>query len=377
MEHWDYLNHFSIGQFYHVAVDNRKPYNVYGGLQDNGSWGGPSKVVRGPGIINEDWQFVAGGDGFVCRVDPTDPDIVYYESQDGNIGRYNLRLGQQRGIRPGGRPAGRLPRYATQLSFELANWNSPFVRANPAIPFLLTGQPGPAAIYRYNWNTPFILSVHNPKVLYCAGNYVFRCMKQGDDLRPISPDITRTHRGTATALAESPRNSEVLWVGTDDGALSVTRDGGKTWTNVASKVGLPGPRWVATIEASRYADGRAYVCFDAHRSNDDEPYVYVTEDFGQTWKSIRANLPTGSTRCLREDVKNPDLLFAGTEFSLFASVDRGAKWTRINNNLPTVAVHEIAVHPTAGEIVAATHGRSLWILDVTALRQLTAEAMKA
>lgn len=377
MDHWDFLNDFAIGQFYHVALDNKKPYNVYGGLQDNGSWGGPSRVLRAPGIINEDWQFIAGGDGFVCRVDPIDPEYVYFESQDGNMGRYDIRLGRQAGIRPGGTPEGRVPRYATLLSFYLANWDQPLARGNQAIPFLLSGRPGAESGYRYNWNTPFLLSAHNPKVVYAAGNHVFRSMNKGADMKSISPDITRTNRGTGTALAESPRNPDVLWVGTDDGALCVTRDGGKTWTNVAERVGLPSPRWVSTIEASRYVEGRAYVCFDAHRSNDDEPYVYVTEDFGKTWKSIRANLPTGSSRCCREDVKNPDLLFVGTEFSLYAAVDRGGHWTRINNNLPTVAVHEVAVHPTAGEIVAATHGRSLWIMDVTALRQMTPTALKA
>jgi hypothetical protein len=147
--------------------------------------------------------------------------------------------------------------------------------------------------------------------------------------------------------------------------------------SVVDKVGLPGPRWVATIEPSRFAEGRCYVAFDAHRSDDDEPYVYVTEDFGQTWKPIRENLPTGSTRCLREDVLNQDLLYCGTEFSIYASLNRGKSWTKINNNLPTVAVHEVAVHPTAGEIVAATHGRSLWVLDVSALRQITNDTMKA
>jgi hypothetical protein len=140
---------------------------------------------------------------------------------------------------------------------------------------------------------------------------------------------------------------------------------------------LPGPRWVATIEPSHFVEGRCYVCFDGHRSDDDEPHVYVTENFGETWKSIRANLPTGSTRCLREDTETGNLLYLGTEFAVWASVNRGESWTKINNNLPTVAVHEIAVHPTAGEIVAATHGRSLWILDVVALRQMTSSVMKA
>ncbi len=340
MDTWDHLNHMALGQFYHVALCSRKPYYAYGGLQDNGSWGGPSVGLKGGvGPINEDWVSVASGDGFVCRVDPNDPDLVYAESQNGNMLRRNLRTGESRSIKP------QPPR----------------------------GQPP----YRFNWNTPFILSSHNSRILYSAGNYVFRSLDRGNDPRIISPEITMTKRGTATALAESPRNPEVLWVGTDDGALWVTRNGGKDWTNVSARVGLPGLRWVATIEPSRFVEGRAYVAFDGHRSDDDEPHLYVTEDFGQTWKSLRNNLPTGSTRCLREDVQNANLLYLGTEFSLFASTNRGQAWTKLNNNLPTVAVHEIAIHPTAGEIVAATHGRSLWILDVTALRQMTREALNA
>ncbi len=338
MAHWDFLNHMAIGQFYHVAVDSRRPYRVYGGLQDNGSWGGPNLSQSGAGPINEDWIVVGGGDGFVCRVDASDPDLVYWESQDGMINRRNFRTGEFGFIRPRQQDGGRQ--------------------------------------YRFNWNTPFILSNHNPRLFYSAGNVVFRSFDRGSDLRVISPEITRTKRGSATALAESPRNPDVLWVGSDDGALWVTRDGGKAWTNVADKVGLKNPLWVATIEPSRGAEGRCYVAFDGHRADDDEPYIYVTEDYGQTWKSLRANLPTGSTRVLREDLKNPSLLYLGTEFGAWASVNRGASWTKINNTLPTVAVHEFAVHPTAGEVVVATHGRSLWVLDAAALRQVSADTIK-
>ncbi|MFO0926173.1 MAG: hypothetical protein U0736_03920 [Gemmataceae bacterium] len=169
----------------------------------------------------------------------------------------------------------------------------------------------------------------------------------------------------------------MLWVGTDDGQLWVTRDGGVSWTNVTAKVGLPRPFYVASVEPSRFADGTCYVCFDAHRSNDDDPHLFVTEDFGATWKALRGDLPAGSSRVLREDLYNKDTLYLGTEFSVFASIDRGRTWTRISNNLPTVAVLELAQHPTAGEMVAATHGRSLWIVDVTPLRQLTPAVAKA
>ncbi|MGL4551993.1 MAG: PDZ domain-containing protein, partial [Gemmataceae bacterium] len=328
---WDYLNHMALGQFYHVCVDDRKPYRVYGGLQDNGSWGGPSMALDGRGPINADWALVAGGDGFVCRVDPADSDVVYYESQDGNIGRRNVRTGERAFLKPQGKDEA----------------------------------------YRFNWNTPFLVSGHNAKVFYCAGNKVFRSIKRGEDPKAISPELCKSGAASASALAESPVNPDVLWAGTDDGQLWVTRDGGAKWDNVAQKVGLPKPFYVATIEPSRTVEGRAYVCFDAHRSDNDDPHVYVTEDHGATWKSLRANLPAGSSRCLREDLYNKDVLYLGTEFAVWASIDRGASWTKINSNLPTVAVHELAQHPTAGEMVAATHGRSLWILDVSALRQLT------
>jgi photosystem II stability/assembly factor-like uncharacterized protein len=333
MEHWDHLNTTAIAQFYHVALDTRRNYWVYGGLQDNGSWGGPSFRPGFTGPVNEDWIRVGGGDGFTCQVDPNDPDQIYYTAQYGRMGRRNLRTREAASFQPRGR-------------------------------------------YRFNWSTPFLLSHHNSKIFYAAGNVVFRSLDRGNNLKPISKEITATDRGSALALAESPKNASVLWVGTDDGFLWVTRDGGKEWTNVTKNVGLPGLRSVSSIEASRFGEGRAYVVFDGHRSDDDRPYVYATEDFGKTWKPLHGMLPKwGTTRVLREDIENPDLLYLGTEFAIWCSIDRGQTWHRLNNNLPTVAIHEIAIHPSAGEIVAATHGRSLWILDVTPLRQLTKETL--
>ncbi len=240
-------------------------------------------------------------------------------------------------------------------------------------PRTVEGQPA----YRFNWNTPFILSNANSRVFYAAGNYVFRSLDRGNNLEKISPEITLTKRGSATALSESPLDSNVLYVGTDDGALWVTKDGGKSWNEIGKGLNLPAPRWVATVEASRFAAGRVYISLDGHRSNDDEPYAFVSEDYGTTWKSIRSNLPWGSTRCLRESPFNENVLLVGTEFAVFASADRGATWNSLNTNLPTVPVFDFAFHPNNGEVVAATHGRSLWIADITPLHQFSAQQMEA
>jgi photosystem II stability/assembly factor-like uncharacterized protein len=365
---WDHLNHADLGQFYHVAVGPRRDYWVYGGLQDNGTWGAPHRSPRGAGPTNEDWLRIGGGDGFVVAVDPDDPDQIYYESQNGGMGRTHLRTMESGRIRP-------------------------------------TAPRGTS--YRFNWRTPFVLSHHNGRIYYCAGNRVFRSLHKGDDLKAISPEITRTERGSATALAESPRDPDLLYVGTDDGALFGTTDGGKSWRDLlafgdptgdpgaepaADRGGpratadgprplrelLPQPLWVASVEASRFADGRVYLALDGHRHDDDAPWIFVSEDAGATWVPIRGDLPRGSTRVLREDLTNPDLLYCGTEFGLYVSLDRGASWTRFHGGgLPTVAIHEIAQHRSSGEIVLATHGRSLWAAEVAALRQMDAEARAA
>ena len=599
MMHWDHLAHIAIGQFYHVGISHDLDYFVYGGLQDNGSWGGPSRSPNG-GAINSDWFRVGGGDGFICLVDPNDPNQIYTESQNGSMGRMNLKTGARGFIRP------RAP----------------------------SGQR-----YRFNWKTPFILSPHNPKIHYSAGNHVFRSPFKGDKIKSISPEITNTDKGAGSAISESAVEEGVLFVGTTDGALWATRDGGQSWVNLfkepekisdpakleinnrtvsrngtgsagrtrpagrggqgrgpgrgfnsermkemllsrdankdgkiskdeipaqmqrimdrldtnkdgvidkkemdsfggssrstseparpepptpdskqepakksdakdsdkqespakdeakkddtkkpadpitgewkgkfvnsdfpgeftlklklnegkitgtyespradgdisggklegdkvtmtgatgaeltftatlsenvmkgkldvnggqfevefeatrsgatasssepAKPVGksikdlVPGPRWVSSLEASKFKAGRCYMTLDGHRSNDDEPYVFKTENYGRTWESIRANLPSGagSTRVIREDVENENLLFLGCEFSCWVSIDRGQTWTKLNSNLPTVSVHEFAIHPTRGEMVAATHGRSLWILDISGLRQLSANSL--
>ncbi len=666
MKHWDYHNHVAIGQFYHVAVDSRRDYYVYGGLQDNGSWGGPSRSTHREASINSDWIRVGGGDGFVCAVDPEDPDLVYYESQNGGLGRLNLSTGEGGFMRPRGIKGVR---------------------------------------YRFNWKTPFQLSHHNSRMFYCAGSYVFRSFDRGQELEPISPQITRTDRGSATAIAESRHSAATLWVGTDDGALWRSSDLGASWTDLfdfakpartlaqeeaereaaaaekkaaekaaeeeekakeeaaageteaaaaeprdpvagewkgkllgegipaegsefrlivtradpggslevelaseklsakggvasfdpasgaltvdldsqagrihltatvegekmsgklsvagglfqlsfeaerggpdeppalpsspgsessppqgptpvtedpvagewnAELVGddvpsgaagfqillrrdaagkiegstssergdgvvesatfdpatgklalslrsergtftieaviegdtmkgtltvgggaftldfeaerarkapvaepppapptapvtepppapttapetqtesetaaekppppegslaalLPKPMCVSSIEPSHHEEGRLYVTFDGHRSDDDDPWVFASEDAGETWESLRANLPRGSSRVLREDPINEDVLYLGTEFGVWVTIDRGKSWTRLEGVFPTVAVHDFAFSPAVPEMVVATHGRSLWVLDMSVIRQMTEE----
>jgi len=567
MEAWDHHNHVAIGQFYRVEVDWSPDYRVHGGLQDNGSWAGPSRVGNDPGPSNEDWISTGGGDGFVCRIDRDDPDLVYVESQNGGLLRRHLTRGEFASLRP---------------------------------------RPERGQAFRFNWNTPFMLSHHNTRIYYAAGNHVFRSLDRGDGIRPISPEITRTDKGSATALSESPIDSDILYVGTDDGAVFATRDGGSTWVDlfaevepepeeqeeekkpsrlVAAETGaeggetasptargeaasrrpaagsagrrgsggpgarrtgggagaggpqggpgnvqggrrggpaagqaaggrggparrggaarrsplvglwegdarganvpegqgsftldlvreeggelggtlnadvgdgpisdvsfdpetrklvfrfvtdvvslkftgdvegdgmkgtieamggffrleftatrkaqggeadadparagyewkrlselVPEPRWVSSLTASRHAKDRVYLTLDGHRSDDDELHLFVSEDSGKTWRSLRANLPegAGTIRALVEDLRNPDLLYLGAELSAWVSIDRGGSWTRFGKSLPTVSVHDFAQHPTRGELVAATHGRSLWILDVTTLRQVTPQAI--
>lgn len=529
MAHWDHHNKLALGQFYNVTVGPRTHYNVYGGLQDNGSWGGPSRTTDG-GATNEAWFRVGGGDGFRCLVDPTNPELVYYESQNGGMGRRDFGTGQGGFLRP---RSGR----------------------------------GEKA-YRFNWNTPFILSAFNPSIYYSAGSHVFRSIEKGSRQRPISPEITATDRGAAVALVESPLDQDVLYVGTDDGALWMTEDGGDEWVDLmalngtpafekedgdddaqrravtasesakkvsravarpvdvtlagqwrckaegegiesdddgvftvslavdeagkvtgtlasdigdgplkrvrwkestgdlsfrfegesltldftskvvladgtitgsieaaggafrfdwaGAKVGaetvaeetttevieeiteeepeeeapkprakkkskkkkmlkdtidqlLPGRRYVSDLKASRFSRKRVYATFDGHRSDDTLPHVFVSEDLGRTWTSLRNNLPdeAGSVRAILEDMNNEDVLYLGTEHGIYASIDRGASWTRFNSNLPTVPVHDLAQHKVMGELVAGTHGRSVWICDVSAMSQVTKDTMEA
>ena len=330
---WDHLDVLPLAQFYNVAVDTRTPYWVYGGLQDNGSWGGPS-ATRGRGIATDDWIKTNGGDGFRCAVDPEDPNIVYSESQNGMIMRLNLATGERARVT----------------------------------------QPGRGD--RFNWNTPYLLSPHNSSILFYAGNHVYRSITSGDRSSQISPEITRTDRGSATALAQSPVDEDLLWVGTDDGALWRTTDGGTNWEDLTETLGLDVPLYVSDIEPSPHRAQTVYLALDGHRSNDNTPRLLVSRDGGESWSSISSNLPAGGpVRTIAVDQRSADLLFCGTEFGLFASIDRGESWARFESGLPRVPIHDLVIHDGEADLVAGTHGRGVWIADIAPLRHLTREVL--
>jgi photosystem II stability/assembly factor-like uncharacterized protein len=345
---WAHLNNLPIGQFYAIGLDTRKPYRVYGGLQDNGSWGGPSATRRREGITNADWSRILGADGFYCQVDPTNPNVVYAESQYGGLHRLNVRTGDDASVRP--QPA----------------------KGAPA--------------YRFNWQSPVLISPHNARTIYYGGNHVFRSPDRGDHWQVISPDLTHGKPGpdpstghTVTTLAESPLRAGHVYAGTDDGRLHVTRDGGATWTDLSATLpDVPADRWISRLECSHFAEDTAYLTIDRHRNDDRAPYVFRTIDAGKTWQPLAHNLPHGEPlHVIREDPRNRDLLFVGTEFGLFVSINGGARWHRVRTAFPTVAVHDLAVQARERELVLGTHGRSIYVLDILPLEELTPAVLAA
>jgi hypothetical protein len=386
---WDYVNTMATALAYVVSADNRHPYYVYIGLQDNGSWGGPSAVRGRGGIMNSHWYGIGGGDGFYTAVDPTDHNIVITESQDGATNRYNLAEGGRgRSIRPSAGGRGRAGQ---------AGGGGGGGRGG-GTPNVLNAVQGEQ--YRFNWNTPVILSPHNPKIVWLGGNRLFKSYNQGDTWvasEDLTKKIDRTTvavmeaPGTVTQLSkndgvvaystiitisESPVMPGVVWAGTDDGNVQVSRDGGLTFTEVGKNLpGLPpnNLHWISRIDASHFDQGTAYVAVDGHRSDDLKPYVFVTRDFGKTFQNISSNLPeSGNVQVVREDPKNRDLLYVGTEFGLYISLDGGKKWQKFMNNYPTVRTDDILVHPRENDLIVASHGRSVWIADdITPLQQLT------
>ncbi|GAG05671.1 unnamed protein product, partial [marine sediment metagenome] len=254
--------------------------------------------------------------------------------------------------------------------------------------------------FRFNWSTPIVLSPHNPRTIYLGGNHLFMSVDRGDHWKIISPDLSKndpvkTRRetggltsdttgaenyGTIITISESPLTPGLIWIGTDDGNVQITRDSGANWENIRLNVpGVPEDLWVSRVEASRFKKGTAYLTFDGHRSDKFKPWVFKTTDYGKTWTSISNNIPDGhSVYVIKEDLKNPDLLFVGTEFAVFYSINGGRTWTKLNNNMPTVAVHDLVIHPRDNDLIAGTHGRGIWILDdITPLQQATKKVLEA
>jgi photosystem II stability/assembly factor-like uncharacterized protein len=345
---WEFQNRFAAGEFYRINVDQSVPYRICGGLQDNESWIGPSNTWSKDGIRNGDWTSLSGGDGSYCVFDAADSSIVYAESQEGEIFRLDLRTAQRKVLKP-------QPTEGT-------------------------------ATFRYHWNSPLIQSVHDKSVLYYGADRVFRLTDRGDAWRALSGDLstgdlarmTALGSGAETfgvvyALAESPLRQGLLYAGTDDGKLWKTENEGGSWTDLSA--GLPAAvkgLWMSRVEPSAHDPMVAYVAIDGHRTGNYHPYLLRTPDGGKTWQNLGAGLPDGGTvKVVREDPKNPDLLFAGTEFGLWASVDRGTHWARVGR-LPTVAVDDIVIQGRDLDLIAATHGRSLYVLDdIRPLEELT------
>jgi hypothetical protein len=400
---YDFINTFPVGQFYAVSYSMEKPYKVCGGLQDNGSWCGPSRAKNRVGITNSDWYNVGGGDGFYAAIDPDDPNIVYTESQGGNASRLNIAENTRTVIMRGG---GRDRTSIFEDSVIIARGDT-LRPETPEITRTLAQVRARAAAdsargYRFNWSTPFFLSPHAASTVYIGGNRLLKSTDRGDHFYPISPDlstrdsariimstrltggITRdnsgaeTH-GTITTVAESPIRPGILWAGTDDGNVWLTTNDGGQWTDITTRFpGVPKKSWVSRVEPSHFDTATVYVAFDNHGENDFRPYVYVSTDFGKTFRSISNNLPTGGAdfvHVIREDPANRDLLFLGSDLGAYVSTDRGASWQRFMTGLPTVPVHDLQIHPRDRELIAATHGRSIWIVDIAPLEQMTNGAM--
>lgn len=350
-KNWDFIDNLPIGQFYDIDVDQRDPYYVYGGTQDNGTWGLPARTYNGVGITNADVINIAYGDGFFTVTDPADPRYIFANSQGGRAYRVHLATREERGIRP-------VPADAKEE-------------------------------YRFNWSTPMLRSPHDPRTIYYGGNKLFRTRDGGQSWDVISPDLTRnldwktlpimgvvrdsttpsrddgvSDYGTITTIAESPRTAGALLVGTDDGAVQLTADGGATWTNISSRFRLPAPRWVSRVLWSARDARTAFVAFDGHYDDDMAPYLFRTTDGGATWASVAGDLPAGhSVKSVAEHPSNRDVLYAGTEFGLYVTFDGGKHWLHANGALPRVRVDDIAIHPTEKDLLLGTHGRSIIVLD--------------
>ncbi|HEX4951388.1 MAG TPA: hypothetical protein VFZ34_32320 [Blastocatellia bacterium] len=342
----DHLNNLPLGEIYALTVDMAEPYNIYAGLQDHESWRGPSNGWSGS-IGIEDWTTTGIGDGMYNQVDPTDNRWVYNTQEFGRPARFDQKTRERKTITP--------------------------TRAQGS------------AMLRFNWVTPLRLSPHDPKTLYLGAQVLFRSTDRGDTWQEISPDLTTNdatkisppsaaiQHCTITTISESPKQAGVIWVGTDDGKVQVTKDAGANWfdaTKAIAKVGGPEDAWTNRVFASHYQAGTAYVAKSRHRQDDFRPFLFKTTDFGATWTAMQNNLPQRPINVIWEDNVNPDLLFVGNDAGVYVSLDGGKVWTALKGNMPLVAVHDLIVHPREGDLVVGTYGRGIWVTDITPLREM-------
>lgn len=363
---WDFVNNMPMAQPYHVGLDMAEPYHILGGFQDHEIWRGPNEKWNQVGVREGDWvrlRYMA--DGMYAMADPRDPNLIYFNGHFGDITRIDMRTQEERYIQP--------------------------------------YPPGPAGgganleKYRFNWNSPVHMSASNPDVLYFGGNVLFKTTDRGETWTIISPDLTTNDPGkqqpsggpitsdntraefhcTIISIADSPKDPRVIWAGTDDGNVELTRDGGRSWTNVAPNIkGAPAFSWVSSIAASATDPATAYLTIDQHRLDDFAPYVFVTNDYGRSWRKISDGL-SGYAHIVLEDPREPNLLYVGTELGVFASLDRGHSWSDLRLGLPALAVVDMKVHPRDNDLVIATHGRGFYVMDdVTPLQQMASTTFR-
>ena len=393
---WLSHNNMAIGQYYAIGVDMRDPYYVGGGLQDNGLWMTPSNSREYRGILNMHSTWIAEGDGFHTQIDPDDWRTVYTVNHVGFVARQNIETREYTFITP---TPETIKNFNEFVDYDYDETRNRYT-IDPGEHWFFRERPDRTLLppqFRFNWSSPFIISSHNSKKVLFGSNYLFQSYNRGDTWNIISPDLTtndkklrNTSNGggltnsntggenhfTIITISDTPIDTTIIWAGTDDGNVQLTKNNGENWKNVKLNIKkIPKKIWVSRIEASKHAKGRAYVTFDNHRFDDNRPYVYVTENYGETWNNITSNLPKDySVYVIKEDPINPNLLFVGTEESVYFSYDKGLSWAKLGSQLPTVAIHDLVIHPRDGDLIVGTHGRSIWILDdISPLRNLTAD----